>query len=126
MPHPEPKTPDPRLAQAVIGVVLIAQAAYAGASILGSSPGAGDGLRPVLIAAFATYVMAIAVYLVGILRAATWLRPLAIGIAAAGLAIGAVRVASGQSLDDLLFGMAIDGLLIYGLRRPDIRRLYPL
>ena len=129
-PQPDARTPDPRLAQLIIGAVLAGQALYAGASILvpGTAPATpgGDGVPAVLVTgAFVAYVAAIPVYFAGILRAQRWLRPLAMGIAAAGLLIAAVRVAGGHPLDDLLFGMGIDGLLLYGLRRPDIRRLYP-
>lgn len=122
---PEVRTPHPRLARIIIGAVLAGQALYAGVSILGDGwPGLGT-VAGLVAVAFLGYVAAIVVYLVGIPGTRPWLRPLAMGIAAAGLAIAAVRVAGGHSLDDLLFGMGIDGLLLYGLRRPDIRGLYP-
>lgn len=128
--EPDARTPDPRLAQLIIGAVLGGQALYAGASMVGqgTAPGTagGGGVLAVLVTgAFVAYVAGIAVYFAGILRARRWLRPLAMGITAGGLAIAALRVAGGHPLDDLLFGMGIDGLLLYGLRRPDIRRLYP-
>lgn len=127
---PDVRTPNFRLAQIIIGAVLAGQALYAGASVLGggaagSGTAGGTGIPVLLGVAFVGYVAAIVVYLAGTIRAPRWLRPLAMGIAAAGLALAAVRVATGHPLDDLLFGMGIDGLLLYGLRRPEIRRLYP-
>ena len=113
-----------------MAAVLVLQAVFAGIGIAGTQDGlgplvAGSPLQILVLLGFVAYVLAVAAFAVGVVVEAAWLRPLGMGAAIAGIALAMLRLGTGEALDGLLFGMGIDALILYGLRRPDIRALFP-
>lgn len=113
-----------------MAVVLVLQAVFAGIGIAGARDGLGtlsgeSPLQTLVLLGFVAYVLAVAAFAVGVVLEAAWLRAVGIGAAVAGIALAMLRLGTGEPLDGLLFGMGIDALIVYGLRRPDIRALFP-
>jgi hypothetical protein len=123
-------TSRPRLTQALVAFVLVAQAVFAWAGIApDGDPLAGSAttglLETLVVVGFAVYALAVAAFVVGVVIRARWLRALGIGIGLGGIALALLRLATAELFDALVFGMGIDALIVYGLRRPDIRPLFP-
>lgn len=122
--------PRPRLTQALVGLVLLLQAVFAWAGISGAAdPGAtlaaGAPLGVIVLAGFAVYGAIVLAYLAAAALQARPLRQLGMAAAGAGIGLALLRFGTGEPVEGLLFGMAIDAFLVYGLRRPDIRALFP-
>lgn len=129
MTRPEAR-PRPRVTQALVGAVLAAQLAFAWIGITGAGdPGAtlaaGDLLGVAVLAGFAIYAAIVLAYVGAAIVQARPLRQLGMAAAGAGIGLAVLRLATGEPFDGLLFGMAIDAFLVYGLWRPDIRSLFP-
>jgi uncharacterized membrane protein (DUF2068 family) len=124
----EPTTPrpatNPRLLLAFIGVIMAAQAVYAGIDLFGGAAVTGTPVRPVLSAGFLVYAAMIVVFAFAIWRETWWAWHLAVAIAATGLAIAAVRIAGGETFEQLALGIVIDGVLLYYLQRSSIKVLF--
>ncbi len=124
----EPATPrpatNPRLLLAFIAVIMAAQALYAGVDLFGQPGLTGTPLGIALIAGYVVYVAMIAAFVVAIWRETWWGWHLAVAIAATGLAIAALRIAGGESFEQLALGMLIDGALLFYLQRPSIKVLF--
>lgn len=117
-------TPNPRILLAFIAVILAAQALYAGLDLFGGSGGTGTPLQVVLTAAFVAYTAMIVAFVFAIWREMWWAWHLAVVIAATGLGLAALRIAGGETFEQLAIGMLIDGALLFYLQRPSIKGLF--
>ena len=106
---------------------MVSQAVYAGIDVFGRGEAAGANtapLRLVLSAGFIVYAAMIVTFVYGIWRETWWAWHVAVAIAATGLALAALRIAGGDTLEQHGLGMLIDAALLYSLQRPNIKALF--
>lgn len=121
---PNVNAPNPRLVLAFLAVIVAAQGFYAGMTIFVESPAAAGPMQLVLAGAFVVYAAMIVAFAYGVWRRAPWAWALALAIAGSGLVIAILQIVAGDRLEDHLFGMAIDAILLYYLTKPSIRTLF--
>jgi hypothetical protein len=119
-----PPTPNPRLVLAFIAVVLAAQGVYAAIDILGGGLDTADPLSLATGVAFVVYVALIVAFAFGVWQRQRWAWPLAVVIAASGLALAGLRIVAGDAVEQHGIGMLIDGALLYYLFKPNVRGLF--
>lgn len=124
-PPPEPPSiKNPRLAIALLAVIMGAQAFYASLDIFGPD---FDSARPIDLvtgAGFAIYVVLIAVFAFAAWRRSPWAWRLGVAVAAAGLILAGLQIAAGDTIGSHSIGMVIDGAILFYLFRPNIRAIF--
>ena len=115
--------PKPRTLLAFLAVIMALQAVYAGMDLFGTV-GAGTPLRLVASAVFVGYMAMIVAFAFGVWRETWWAWHVAVAVAATGLALAALRILDGDTLEQHGLGMLIDGALLFYLQRPSIKGLF--
>ncbi len=121
---PGDAAPNPRLVLAFLALIVAAQGFYAAVTIFIDSPVAPGPMQFVLAGAFLVYAAMIVGFAFGVWRRVAWAWPLALAIAGLGLVIALLQIAAGDRLEDHLFGMGIDAVLLYYLTKPSIKSLF--
>ena len=121
---PGDAAPNPRLVLAFLALIVAAQGFYAAVTIFVESPVTPGPMQVVLAGAFVVYAAMIVAFAFGVWRRMPWAWALALGIAGLGLVIALLQIAAGDRLEDHLFGMGIDAVLLYYLTKPSIKSLF--
>jgi hypothetical protein len=116
--------PNPRAALAFLAVILALQVGFTGVELFGEAGGAATPLRLVRSVAFIAYAAVIVAFAFGVWQRTWWAWHAAVVAAAAGLAMAALGIADGDTIEQRFFGMAIDGALLYYLQKPSIKGLF--
>jgi hypothetical protein len=118
-------TASPRLVQALIVVIMVAQGVFASIGLFGGEADGSDGpLGTLTLGLFAAYVATIVAFAFGVWRRRSWAWALAVAAAGLGLALAGLRIAFGEPVDRYLLGMLIDGGLLYYLFKPNVRGIF--
>ena len=121
---PKLDAPNPRLVLAFLAVIVAGQGFYAAMTIFVDPPATLGPMQVVLAAAFVVYAAMIVAFAYGLWRRTAWAWALALAIAGSGLVIAVLQIVAGDRVEDHLFGMAIDAILLYYLTKPSIRSLF--
>jgi hypothetical protein len=119
-----PTTPNPRLAIALLMVIMGVQAFYASNEIFGDGLDTGDPLGLLIAIGFAAYVGLIVAFAVAAWRQSNRAWPLGVIVAATGLVLAGLQIVAGDPAGSHAFGMVIDGAILFYLFRPSIRALF--
>lgn len=122
--RPGTEGPNPRLILAFLALIVAAQGFYAALSVFVDTPIAPGPMQLVVGGAFAVYAVLIVVFAFGVWRRRPWAWALAVVATIMGLVVAGLEIAAGDRLEDHLFGMAIDAILLYYLNKRSIRDLF--
>lgn len=122
--RPGSEGPNPRLILAFLALIVAAQGFYAALSVFVDTPIAPGPLQVVVGAAFAVYAVLIVVFAFGLWQRQPWAWMVAVIATIMGLVVAGLEIAAGDRLEDHLFGMAIDAILLYYLNKQSIKDLF--
>jgi len=122
--RPAADGPNPRLTLAFLALFVVAQGFYAALSVFVETPIAPGPMQLVVVAAFSVYAVLIVVFVFGVWQRQTWAWMLAVIVAIMGLVVAGLEIAAGDRLEDHLFGLAIDAILLYYLNKQSIKDLF--
>ena len=109
---------------AFLVLIVAAQGFCAALSVFVDTPIAPGPLQVVVGAAFAVYAILIVVFAFGAWQRRPWAWAVAVIATILGLIVAGLEVAVGDRLEDHLFGMAIDAILLYYLNKQSIKDLF--
>lgn len=125
MSEPTPPTgPNPRLALGLLAVIFVLQGFYAGVETFGDGIATDRPVQVVMAVAYVVYVGLIAAFAFGVWRRMPWARLVGLVAAGAGLAITGLQILDGETIDQHILGLIIDGALFYYLTKPSIKVLF--
>ncbi len=116
--------PNPRAVLGFLAVIMAAQVGFAGIELFGEPATTETPMRLVLSVAFIAYAALIVAFAFGVWQNTWWAWHAAVATAAAGLGIAVLGIVGGDTVEEHLLGMAIDGALLYYLRKPSIKGLF--
>lgn len=122
--RPGTEGPNPRLVLAFLALIVAAQGFYAGLSVFVDTPIAPGPLQVVVAGAFVLYAVLIVAFAFGVWQRQPWAWMLAVIVAIMGLVVAGLEIAAGDRVEDHLFGMAIDAILLYYLNKQSIKDLF--
>ena len=122
--RPGTEGPNPRLVLAFLALIVAAQGFYAALSVFVDTPIAPGPMQLVVGAAFAVYAVLIVVFALGVWQRQPWAWMAAVIATIMGIVVAALEIAAGDRVEDHLFGMAIDAILLYYLNKQSIKDLF--
>lgn len=122
--RPGAEGPNPRFVLAFLALIVAAQGFYAGLSVFVDTPVAPGPMQLVVGVAFAVYAVLIVAFAFGVWRRRPWAWMLAVVVTIMGLVVASLEIAAGDRVEDHLFGMAIDAILLYYLHKQSIKDLF--
>ena len=122
--EPTRTVPNPRTILIFLAGIMALQAIYAGIDLFGAAGATATPLRLVVSVGFVAYAAMIVAFAYGIWRETWWAWHVAVAVAAAGLALAALRIAGGDPIEQHGFGLIIDAALLFYLQRPSIKGLF--
>jgi hypothetical protein len=117
-------TSNPRLTLGLLALILVVQGVLAASGVLDRPMDGSDPLALLTVAAFGLYSVFIIGFVIGVWLIQPWAWTVGILVAAYGLILAGLRIASGESMEGHLFGMAIDAAILYFLLKPTTRALF--
>lgn len=122
--RPGTEGPNPRLILAFLALIVAAQGFYAALSVFVDTPIAPGPMQLVVGGAFAVYAVLIVVFAFGVWQRQPWAWMAAVIVTIMGLVVAGLEIAAGDRVEDHLFGMAIDAILLYYLNKQSIKDLF--